>query len=208
MVAALSVACGDNVGISACFEPDAVAYPYHLAGDTAIVFRWPASYRPVRVYAEPTGELVANVAAALELWRGGFRCNEMSFIVVTDSTNADIIVRNPDFLPPASFRISVAADSVGACNGRTDGEWDSNNTLLGPLRAYVTPATADSVALAGCYRIVTAHELGHAIGLLSHSSDTSDIMNSLPRRRALSVNDRYTLQLLYHDTPTLRPAPR
>jgi predicted Zn-dependent protease len=208
-LALLLAACGDNVGIGACFEPDAVAYPYHLPGDTGITFRWPASYRPVRVYAEPKGELVTNVTAALELWQGAFRCGEMSFVVATDSTAADIIVRNPEWLPRQSFRIMIAADSVGACDGVTTGEWDSTNTLVGPIRSYVAPVpAADSAALAGCYRIVTAHEIGHAIGLFSHSSDTLDIMHSRPRRRELSVNDRYTVQLLYHDNPTLRPAPR
>ena len=46
---------------------------------------------------------------------------------------------------------------------------------------------------------------GHTLGLGSHSADTNDLMNPLPRRLALSDRDRYTIQVLYHTTPTIGP---
>jgi predicted Zn-dependent protease len=204
--AAVLAACGGSD--QACFESGATAYPVHAPGDTSVVFNWPAAYRPVRVYAEATGELPVNVTNGLQLWANAMHCNEISFAIVIDSASADIIVRNPVFLPPATASGTFFADSVGACKGRTDVLVDSSNTLLRPIRAYVAPNSIDPVALASCYHFVTAHELGHAIGLFSHSLDPADLMNSSPRRTELSANDRYTVQLLYHLDPYTRPSAR
>jgi len=203
---AVLAACGG--GDQACFESGATAYAVHAPGDTSVVFNWPKAYHPVRVYAEATGELPANVANGLQLWANALHCNEISFAIVSDSTIADIIVRNPIFLPPLPAAGAFFADSVGACKGRTDVLVDSSNTLLRPIRSYVVPNNIDSVAIASCYHFVTAHELGHAIGMFSHSPDPADIMNSSPRRTELSINDRYTVQLLYHLNPYTRPSAR
>ncbi|MBI1722594.1 MAG: matrixin family metalloprotease [Gemmatimonadetes bacterium] len=202
-----AAACGDNVGPGTCFEPNATSYPFSLPADSNFIFRWPGSYVPVRVYAEPAGELVANTQAAMQLWVGAFRCNEFAMQMVTDSTRADIIVRNPPVLPPAVAAFVVAADSVGACRGVT--EFDTAQSALdAPMRVYVSPVAFDSAAVAACYRFVTAHEIGHALGLLSHSPDPADLMHTQPRRRLLTAADRYTIQRLYHTTPTIGPPPR
>jgi len=206
--AAVLAACGGG-GDQACYESGATAYPVHAPGDTSVVFNWPASYHPVRVYAESAGETQANVTNGLQLWANALHCNELSFTIVTDSASADIIVLNPVFLPPLPVSGAFFADSVGACKGRTDVLVDSSsNTLLRPIRSYVVPNSIDPVALASCYHFVTAHELGHAIGLFSHSPDPADLMNSSPRRTELSINDRYTVQLLYHLDPYTRPSAR
>ena len=210
LAAAVALACGDGNNPNTCFESNAFSYGFFVGGDTALVFRWPADRMPVRFYAEATGNLRSNVLAGLTTWVNGFRCQEAAFQLVSDSTAADVIVRQAAVLPPVASRAFVmAADSVGACGGRTDGTFDSTLTLTGPVRSYIVPiAVGDSVALAGCYRMVTTHEIGHALGLLSHSTDPTDIMYTTPRRSSLSPGDRYTLQSLYHRTPTIRPAPR
>lgn len=208
---ALLAACNEGVGPGACFEPNAQPYNFDLNGDTNVVFHWPASYMPVRVYAEPTGDLPANVQTAMQLWVGAFRCRELSLTTAADSTHADIIVRNPVALPPAPrAAYQMHADSVGACHGVTQAFTDSAGTALaGPIRSYVAAFPgADSAAAAACYHFVTAHELGHALGLLSHSPDTNDIMFATPHRLALSEDDRYTIQLLYHVASKLGPPPR
>jgi len=205
--AAVLAACGGS-GDQACFENGATAYAVHAPGDTSVVFNWPRAYRPVRVYVEATGELPVNVTNGLQLWANAMRCQEISFAIVTDSASADIIVRNPTSLPPLPAAGAFLADSVGACKGRTDVLVDSSNTLLRPIRAYVAPNSIDPTALASCYHFVTAHELGHAIGLFSHSTNSADLMNSTPRRTELSSDDRYTVQLLYHLDPYTRPSAR
>ena len=208
--AAAIVACGDGNNPNSCFESNAWSYGFFVGGDTTLVFHWPADRMPVRFYAEPTGALQANVLAGLTTWVNGFRCQEASFQLVGDSAAADVIVRQVAVLPPVAARaFTLAADSVGACGGRTDGYFDSTLTLTGPVRSFIVPITiGDSAALAGCYRMVTTHEIGHALGLLSHSADPADLMYTTPRRSSLSPDDRYTLQSLYHRTPTIRPAPR
>jgi hypothetical protein len=215
VVTTIVAACGDNVGPGACFEPNVTAYPFHIQGfDTTVVFRWPASYMPVRVYAEPVGQLPANVTTGMELWRSAFRCGELRYTITADSTRADIIVRNPAFPPAVAARAARGAlvwpaDSVGACGGVTTDTLTSDGAALtAPMRAFVWPSSADTAAVTACYHFTVAHELGHALGLGSHSGDTNDLMHSLPRRLALSARDRYTIQLLYHTTPTVGPPPR
>ena len=209
---ALLAACHEGIGPGQCFEPNTQPYNFDYNGDTSVVFHWPGSYMPVRVYAEPTGDLPANVQTAMQVWVGAFRCRELSLTTAADSTHADIIVRNPTSLPTPSPRAAyrMHADSVGACQGVTQFSVDSAGAALeGPMRSFVAPFPGrDSAAVAACYHFVTAHELGHALGLLSHSPDTNDIMYSTPRRLALSQSDRYTIQLLYHAASKLGPPPR
>jgi hypothetical protein len=210
LAAAAVLACRDGNTPNTCYETNAFSYGFFVGGDTSLVFHWPANRMPVRFYAEPRGDLPTDVLAGLTTWVNGFRCREASFQLVADSTAADVIVRQvPVLLPAAPRAFTLAADSVGACGGRTDGTFDSTLTLTGPIRSYIVPINvSDSVALAGCFRMVTTHEIGHALGLLAHSTDPTDMMYTTPRRSSLSPDDRYTLQTLYHRTPTIRPAPR
>ena len=205
---AMLAACHESVGVGACYESGATAYPVHAPGDTTAVFRWPDDFQPVRFYAEPVGSLQANVDAGMQLWVNAFRCHELTLQRVSDSTTADIVIRNPGSLPPPANAITVAADSVGACRGRTDVSLDTLGRLTRPIRVYVVPSNIDSVAVAACYHFVTAHEIGHTLGLFSHSSDPADLMYAVPRRTALSINDRYTIQLLYHVDAPVKPEPR
>jgi hypothetical protein len=208
---ALAFACRETGGPAACFEPNATAYSFYLNGDTNLVFHWPTSYMPVRVYAEPTGSLPANVQTAMTVWTNAFRCHELSLTATADSTHADIIFRNPLSLPAAPRAAHLLrADSVGACQGVTQFVLDSAGTAFtGPMRSYVAPFPgADTTAVASCYHFVTAHELGHALGILAHSPDPNDLMYMTPHRLALSEDDRFTIQLLYHTTSKLAPPPR
>jgi predicted Zn-dependent protease len=208
-VAALLAACGDGTKPNTCYDSNAFSYGFRPQADTTIVFRWPADRMPVRFYADTTSGLRANVLAGITAWVNAYHCNEASFALVQDSTTADVIVRQAPLLPPAGAAMTLHADSVGACIGRTDFQIDSTHTLVGPFRAWVVPmAAADPTALAGCYRMVTTHEIGHTLGIFRHSPDPDDLMYPTPRRGTLSPDDRYTLQRLYHTTPNVLPAAR
>lgn len=212
IAAAAALAACHDASISRCFESNALGYPFHLPGDTSVVFRWPDSFRPVRIYAEPVDSLQANLQRGMQLWMNGVHCGELSLQLWTDSTTADVVVRNPPFLPPppSSGSITLAAgDSVNGCRGRTDVVFDSAfKTVLRPIRSYVVPNGIDTAATQACYHFVTAHELGHSLGLLTHSTDPADLMYQVPRHTALSINDLYTIEILYHLTAPVVPSPR
>ncbi len=210
-VALGTAACRDG-NLGDCLESNATRYAYTLPGDSTAVFRWTSARMPVRVYAEPAGALPENTDSAMVLWVNAFRCGELTLERIADSNVADIILRNPAAMPPLpAAATALFADSVGACLGRTDGEIDTTaapDSLRGPLRSYVTPNGSDPVAVAGCYRFTVAHELGHGLGLLSHSTNAQDLMHAVPKRRLATANDRFTVQLLYQAAPTIRPATR
>jgi predicted Zn-dependent protease len=54
-----------------------------------------------------------------------------------------------------------------------------------------------------CLALTTTHELGHAIGILAHSSVETDIMYFDPVVSTLSTRDRATIELAYHLEPNL-----
>jgi hypothetical protein len=208
--AAALAACTDG-GIGRCFESGAIAYDVFANGDTSKIFRWPDTYLPVRVYAEPTDSLQQNALRGMQLWVGAFRCNEMALQLWSDSATADIVFRNPSSLPspPPTHASLFANDSVGACVGRTDiAPLDPSGQLVRPIRSYVAPNGIDTAATHACYHFVTAHELGHALGLFAHSADPNDLMYTQPRHTVLSQSDRYTIQLLYHFNAPIKPEPR
>jgi predicted Zn-dependent protease len=207
--AAVLGACSDS-HISQCFESGATAYDVFANGDTSKIFHWLPADMPVRVYAEATDSLPQNVVRGMQLWVGAFRCNEVTLQLWTDSSTADIVFRNPSSLPspPASAHFA-ASDSVGACFGRTDvAPLDAQGRLVRPIRSYVAPNGIDTAATNACYHFVTAHELGHALGLFAHSADPADLMYSTPRHTALSLDDKFTIQLLYHFDAPIKPVPR
>ncbi|HEY2805029.1 MAG TPA: matrixin family metalloprotease [Gemmatimonadales bacterium] len=199
-VVLLAAACKEST-VSECIQSNATAYAVHLPGDTGATFNWPMSFQPVRYYADPTGALPANVDSGLTLWTNAFRCNELALQRTTDSTQADVIIRNPAFLPPAVGIAELHADSTTACTGKTVVFVDSSTTppqLTRPIRSYVSPLGTDSAATNSCYHFVTAHEIGHTLGLFAHSPNAADLMYQTPQRPGLSINDKLTVQLLYH----------
>jgi hypothetical protein len=197
---------------AACSDPlvpsRAAIYPFTDAfGD---VFHWPAGRLPVRVYADPRGDLHAQVARALDLWQRQLLYGEFTAEMVGDSNSADVIVRWSDSVPPPAA--PDPGPPVKACGGVTHGTVDSTGqAFAGPLETEIsiltgtvfTPAQVDA-----CVRRTAVHEFGHALGLFQEAPDTLAVMHSPPLVGEPAAIDRRTVQVLYHTTPTLAPARR
>jgi hypothetical protein len=197
----------------ACFEPMVPNHDptYPFTDQFGDVFHWPENRLPVRFYAEPRGNLRALVGAAVDAWQSQLLYGEFSGTMVNDSTQADVIVRWADSVPPDAPPDNGPA--VKACGGLTQGVLDSSGiAFAGPFETQIQILTG-TVFSAGqvqaCVARTTIHEMGHALGLFQESPDSlHDIMAAPPRVNQPSDGDRRTVEALYHTTPTLAPPPR
>lgn len=200
------------LGAVACTEPLIPTRPdtYAFTGLLGEIFHWPSDRLPVRYWADPRGALRQYVSLAIGTWQEQLLYGEFSGEMVSDSTQADVIVLWTDSVPP-----DVPPDQgppVKACGGATSANTDTSGVRLdGPIHTQLTVLTGTVFTagqVAACMERTTLHEIGHTLGLLAHSSDTLDIMYFTPAVRAPSTADRWTVQLLYHTTPNIFPAPR
>lgn len=180
--------------------------PRYLSDVGTGVFHWPAERLPVRYYATTQGTMATLVRNGLLAWERQFLYGEFSGVLVADSNNADVIVLWRDSVPPDVPPDTAGA--VGACGGVTTIVVDSANVITGPIRVEVSVTAGYSLAqLAACTRRVAAHELGHTLGIFTHSPATGDLMYGAPSVETPSARDRATVEVLYHTTPTIGPPP-
>ena len=198
-IAVLTAGCSDIIPPSRT--------PRYLADAAGDTFHWPADRIPVRYFVDPRGALPRLVHNGLSAWQDQFLYGEYRAVVVADSTAADVIVRWQDSVP-ADVPPDTAG-ALGACDGVTTYVLDSTKTMTGPehvsLRVrlgYALPQIAE------CFRRAVTHELGHSLGILSHSPATTDLMYGTPAIERPTERDRNTAQVLYHTLPTIFPPPR
>jgi hypothetical protein len=181
--------------------------PRYLSDLGTGVFHWPADYLPVRYYATTQGTMARLVQNGLLGWERQFLYGEFRAGLVADSNSADVIVVWRDSVPP-----DVAPDTagaVGACGGVTTIVVDSANVVTGPIRVEISVTPGYTTAqVAACTRRVAAHELGHTLGIFTHSPATGDLMYGAPSVERPTARDRATVEVLYHTTPTIAPPPR
>ena len=197
------------LGALACGEPTvptrADFYSFDRGG---AVFHWPATRLPVRFWADPRGNMRFLVQRGIDIWTAQLLYGEFSGTLVSDSSQADVLVSWTDSVPPDVPPDTGAA--VIACGGVTSyPPVNPDSTLQGPLHVQLSVLSNRTAAqVAACMRRTAVHDLGHALGILQESPDAGDVMYASPLVAMPSTRDRNTMQLLYHTTPTLRPAPR
>ena len=181
--------------------------PRYLADVAGETFHWPADRLPVRYFADGRGAMPALVRNGLQVWERQFLYGEFRGALVADSNNADVIVVWQDSVPA-----DVAPDTtgaLGACDGVTSFVIDSTHAMTAPLRVQLrVRAGFAAPQIAACMQRVAAHELGHTLGILSHSPATTDLMFGTPATATPTNRDRNTAQVVYHTPSTIAPPPR
>ncbi len=210
--ASIFVAAALGTVLGACEEPGVplrlAPYQFRLEG-TDSVFHWPTSSVPVRLYAEPAGRLPQYVERGARAWQRQFLYGEFSSTVVDDSTAADVIVvmegDPPPDVPPSNDPPRLVCEGLTVLPPRGA---DANGVVrfTAPLRVTVRWFSGSDPAEAqNCLAMVTMHELGHALGILSHSDDPVDLMYSMPQVTWPSLRDQATVQTLYHVPADILP---
>lgn len=165
-----------------------------------VAFHWTRDLLPVRVWVASDDALADDVALGLERWQGAFLYGELQAVLVSDSSQADIVVRNI-FPPEGSSGIGARAIQ---CRGETDYDLPAADTLRLPMHIFVWSNTTPPAAGTDvCFRLTVTHELGHAFGILSHSPDNGDVMYADPVFDGVSERDRETIETAYRVPSTL-----
>ncbi len=199
------VLLGTLVVAAACDSPQApvrpTPYDFRLAkSDT--VFHWPEASMPVRFYAQPIGRVPEDVADGLRQWQRQFLYGEFSPIVVADSQQADVVVRlaspEPPGAPPTDDPFRFVCEGLTILPARvTDGSGQTRFSARIEVFLNWFPGS-DPTDVTNCLRVITAHEIGHTLGIFGHSDATTDLMHPQPSVRSPSNRDQATIQTLYH----------
>lgn len=203
VVAALVVvaACG-TIGSPLITSSDVYEFRGFDQGDT-VIFHWQRADLPVRVWVASDSPIRQYVETAIARWQGAFLYGEFSATMVTDSTKADVIVRNtPSDLGGGLHRFAAE------CIGETDPNIDLvSNTASMPMHVFMYPAASQpGPGLAACYSVTMTHEFGHVIGIINGNhagTNSGDVMFPNPVFDGLSNRDRLTANTLYLVEPNI-----
>lgn len=210
-------------------EPNYLPFMVHRlpgddpAGDYLVLCRWSAASMPLQVYLEAPeipaaledefdpiepARFVAAVESALDQWEEALE-GLVTFERTTDRAAADIeLVLVAEQAPEESDRRGLGRISLSdAC--QSDGEDPDSDRLrvryrVARLRVYL----ADPHGLLDPHQVesIALHELGHALGMRSHSPIPSDAMYEevrdlpVPRLSTQDVNSFLSLYRLENGT--------
>lgn len=208
-----AIACSDIVAPN---RPQRYEWRLILSYDSAglptadtLSFHWPRNRLPVKIWVEDAEGLPGHIQDGIRLWRSAFLYNEWDGTLVSDSNEADVIVRAtqpPPASPNALPRMPGMAES---CEGATDVDTAATrNQLQVPIRSWIFVSVPGAPDLEECLSRVAAHELGHTLGLFQHSPDSLDLMYSFPSRVFLTDRDLGTVYNAYHFKPDMVPVAR
>jgi hypothetical protein len=200
------LACNDNGSPTRVNPYEWRLFVPSATGLDSLTFRWKRDQLPVRYWVEDSLALPTHVSNAIETWRGAFLYGEWDGTMVSDSSQADVIVRltTPPPKPSAALRFHAI---LPECQGATDIDTlATRNQLALPIRIYLDPRFSPGQGdLDTCLEVTTTHELGHSIGLIQHTGDPADVMYADPVTATLSARDIRTVEAIYHLDPDIVP---
>ena len=203
------------VVVTACDPPnwigDSPGYDPRLPGD--LTYHWPLG-RTISVYVDVSAggnELVDVVLPAATGWRDSVYYGEFAVRLVDSPVNADVVLHTRDApliveTGTCSYSPPGAAGVTFFCPAETGDSLEVLELLTGdPARVKMDVAIDLSRIGAGGIRAIVAHELGHVLGIGSHSNDADDLMYSVPTVERPSARDASALRWVLHTPGGIRP---
>jgi hypothetical protein len=172
-----------------------------------LAFHWPRSRLPVKIWVQDSLNLRADVQNGIQKWKAAFLYGEFDGVEVADSNVADVVVRLGPVLKLQADAIALPA-AAPECEGGTSFDLPPGSSELQvPVRIFINPRfDPASAGVDQCLALTATHELGHALGIFTHSPNATDIMYFDPSVSELSSSDRSTAELAYHTAANLTVA--
>jgi len=164
---------------------------------------WPASRVPLKVYIEPSSNARGFRPEFVDLARNGFITwyqasgKKLSFNFVDNINDADINVEWTDGPLKTGDEKYERMKAGLTTTRRRDDDIEHSRIQIRTVRAFSKePEPSDRI------KETCLHEIGHALGLNGHSSNTADIMyfgNTARQLPALTKRDKATMARLYQN---------
>ena len=207
------------VSVSACDAPtvasEGFAYDPRLPGGQ--LYHWPIG-AAISVFVDETNapadaDLRSAVLAAFEQWESVPRYRDFELRLVDDPATADVIIHHRD--APVLVETSACTYPEAGAGGVTffcpteAGDALERLPLLsgGPGRVTMDVRVDRSRVMSyPAFAALVSHEIGHVLGIGSHSPDAQDLMyGGVIQVTAPSERDAQTLRWVLRQRPTLRP---